>query len=85
MALFEIVTMTDDCGMSRVVTDDLAAWVEDMGTEITGTETRTRLRPELQGQPKIAGFVGPCWGGLSKTGEPIIRYEDRGTYAALSQ
>ena len=44
-----------------------------------------RLRPELQGQPKIAGFVGPCWGGLSKTGEPIIRYEDRGTYAALSQ
>ena len=71
--------------MTRIVTDDLAAWVEDMGTEITGTETRTRLRPELQGQPKIAGFVGPCWGGLSATGEPIIRYEDRGTYAALSQ
>lgn len=47
MALFEIVTMTDDCGMSRVLTDDLAAWIEDMGTEITGTETRTRLRPEL--------------------------------------
>ena len=40
MALFEIVTMTDDCGMSRVLTDDLAAWVEDMGTEITGTETQ---------------------------------------------
>lgn len=85
MALFEIVTMTDDNGMSRVVTDDLAAWVENMGTMITGTETRASLRPELQGQPKIAGFSGPCWGGLSKTGEPIIRYEDRDTYAALSQ
>lgn len=85
MALFEIVTMTDDNGMSRVLTDDLAAWVEDMGTDITGIETRTNLRPELQGQPKIAGFTGPCWGGLSNAGEPIIRYEDRGTYAALSQ
>ena len=29
MALFEIVTMTDDSGMSRVLTDDIAAWVED--------------------------------------------------------
>lgn len=85
MALFEIVTMTDDHGMSRVLTDDLAAWVEDMGTDITGIETRTNLRIELQGQPKIAGFVGPCWGGLSNRGEPIIRYEDCGTYAALSQ
>lgn len=85
MALFEIIIMTDDNGMSRVVTDDLAAWVEDMDTAITGTETRSRLRAELQGQPVLAGFVGPCWGGLSNTGEPIIRYEDRGSYAALSQ
>ena len=46
MALFEIVTMTDDSGMSRVLTDDLAAWVENMGAEITGTESCTRLRPE---------------------------------------
>ncbi|KIX16130.1 MULTISPECIES: hypothetical protein [Paracoccus] len=85
MAIFEIVTMTDDHGMSRVHTDDLTAWAEDMGTEITGTETRTRLRPELQGQPILSGFVGPCWGGRSDAGEPIIRYEDSGTYAALSQ
>ena len=85
MAILEIVTMTDDHGMSRVLTDDLAAWVEDMDTEITGTETRTRLRPELQGQPKIAGFLGPFWGGLSKTGDAIIRYEDEGTYSALCQ
>ncbi|WP_408595110.1 hypothetical protein ACIPCF_19060 (plasmid) [Paracoccus marcusii] len=54
MALFEIVTMTDDSGMSRVVTDDLAAWVDDMGTEIIGTETRASLRTELQGQPKCS-------------------------------
>lgn len=85
MALFEIVTMTDDSGMCRVLTDDIAAWVENMGTEITGLETRAHLRPELQGQPIFAGFAGPCWGGLSQTGEPIIRYEDRGTYAALTQ
>ena len=44
MALFEIVTMTDDSGMSRVVTDDLAAWVENMGTEITGTEALARVK-----------------------------------------
>ena len=52
MALFEIVTMTDDCGMTRIVTDNLAAWVEDMGTEITGTETRTRLRLVQAGLPE---------------------------------
>ena len=42
-------------------------------------------RAELQGQPKIAGFLGPFWGGLSQTGDAIIRYEDAGTYSALSQ
>lgn len=85
MAVFEIVTLTDDHGMSRVLTDDLAAWAYDTDTDITGTETRTSLRTELQGHPILSGFVGPCWGGLSRAGEPIIRYEDRGTYAALSQ
>ena len=85
MALFEIVTMSDDSGMSRVETDYLTAWVDDMGTEITGTETRANLRTELQGQPKIAGFLGPFWGGLSQTGDAITRYEDADTYSALSQ
>jgi hypothetical protein len=41
------------------------------------------LRPELVGQPILAGFAGPCWGGM-KDGEPVIRYEDAESYRALS-
>lgn len=85
MVVFEIVTMTDDCGPCRVMTDDLVAWVEDMGTRITGIETRATLRPELQGQPRLLGFAGPCWGGQTAIGEPIIRYEDRAISAAQSR
>lgn len=54
-------------------------------TEITGYAISKRLRPELQDQPKVSGFNGPCWGGFSQFGEPIIRYEDDETYRQLSQ
>ncbi len=33
------------------------------------------LREELRGQPTIAGFCGPMWGGTTPNGSPIIRYE----------
>ncbi|TKA93815.1 hypothetical protein FAZ78_25855 [Cereibacter changlensis] len=54
----------------------------NLGLTITGVERRTTLRPCLQGQPKIAGMIGPCYGG-EDDGVPVIRYEDAATHAAL--
>lgn len=84
MAIYEFVTMTED-GMAKVQTDVLQEYLADNDTEITGYAISKRLRPELQDQPKVSGFNGPCWGGFSQFGEPIIRYEDDETYRQLSQ
>ena len=81
--VFEIVVMTEE-GMTTIFPDCIEAWAEEMGASITGLSSNPRTRPELQGQPKIAGFNGPCWGGTTEQGEPIIRYEDAASYAELS-
>lgn len=80
---FQVVVMTEE-GMSAVFTDCIETWAEDNCARVTGTNHNPRNRTELQGQPKLAGFIGPCWGGTTDRGEPIIRYEDTETYAALS-
>jgi len=80
---YEIVVMTEE-GMTKVNPDCIKQWVEDMGTSIIGVSSNPHTRAELQGHPKIAGFNGPCWGGTTANGEPIIRYEDSQSYAALS-
>ena len=80
---YQIVVTTEE-GMTTVYPDCIEQWVEDMGTSITGISSNPRTRSELQGHPKIAGFIGPAWGGTTAQGEPIIRYEDKETYAALS-
>lgn len=59
-------------------------WAAAAGVAITGVETSPRRRAELHGHPKLAGLMGPAWGGSRPTGEPVIRYEDAAAYAALS-
>ncbi len=44
-----------------------------------GVSTNTRLRVELQGQPKFAGLTGPMFGG-----DGIVRYEDTAANRSLS-
>ena len=64
--------------------DTIEEAVERLGLTLNGTETRTNLRPCLQGKPRIAGFVGPCYGG-NEGGVEVIRYEDQASYRAFSQ
>jgi hypothetical protein len=63
---------------------DVFAWAEVAGFAFVKLESRPGLRAELIGQPKFKGLVGPCWGGLNKAGEPVIRYEDARSCEILS-
>lgn len=83
MATYAFVVTTEE-GRVTVYSDDVAEFAEAMGAEIIGTNQNPRQRPELQGQPKLLGYAGPCWGGVTDLGEPVIRYEDNAAYAALS-
>lgn len=49
---------------------------------ITGINSNPRHRAELQGQPKLKGFVGPCFDGFDHAGRPRIRYEAPDIYAS---
>jgi len=51
---------------------------------IDGVNENLRNRPELIGQPKIAHFLGPMYGG-EKNGQTVIRYESQTAYNLLSQ
>lgn len=81
---FEIVQKIDGC-LTTVYCDRIEEAVARLGLAVTGTETRTNLRPCLQGKPKLDGFIGPCFGGVTPDGIEIIRYEDRESYRDLSQ
>ena len=80
---FQIVQMIDGTP-ATIYTDSIEEAVDRLGLTLNGVETRTNLRPCLQGQPKIAGFVGPCYGG-NECGVDVIRYEDHEAYRAFSQ
>ena len=80
---FQVVVTTEE-GMTSIYPDSIEAFAEDHFAEITGTHSNHRTRAELQGQPMMRGFIGPCWGGETETGDPIIRYEDAQAYADLS-
>ena len=80
---FEIVQMVEGTP-ATIYVDSIEEAAERLGLTVTGTETRTNLRPCLQGKPKIAGYVGPCYGG-NVGGVDVIRYEDQAVYQALSQ
>jgi len=80
---YELVILADEQQVA-IHPEDIQDWAEEHGVEITGTMENPRVRAELHGHPKLAGFVGPAWGGETVTGEPVIRYEDTAVYAALS-
>ena len=80
---FEIVQMIEGTP-ATIYVDSIEDAAKRLGLTVTGIETRTNLRPCLQGQPKIAGFVGPCYGG-EVGGVDVIRYEDIQSYRAFSQ
>lgn len=52
--------------------------------EIDGKEDRTNLKKELQGQPKVRGFLGPMWDGILD-GKNVIRYETQEVYDIMSR
>lgn len=79
---YQIVVTTEE-GVTSTYSDSIEEWAEDNYAEITGMSSNPRTRAELQGHPTMQGFVGPCWGGLTDMGEPIIRYEDAQTYRDL--
>ena len=78
---YQIVTTSDE-GETAVFTDCLTTWATENYAEIIGISANPRTRAELQGHPTIQGVVGPCWGGWTANGDPILRYEDAAAYAA---
>jgi hypothetical protein len=80
---FQIVQMVEGIP-ATIYTDSIEDAAQRLGLTFNGVETRTNLRPCLQGKPKIAGFVGPCYGG-NVGGVDVIRYEDRAAYAEFSK
>lgn len=85
MTQFQIVTMNETGGHQVDIfeaPDPIAAF-EVRGYCATGKVGGDHLRPELRGQPKFAGLLGPMWGG-ERNGAPLIRYEDQQTYDQLS-
>ena len=80
---FEIVVRINT-DVATVYTDDLGQFIGSFAAEVVCIEADPDIRRELHGFPKIAGYVGPCWGGLSENDDPIIRYEDHGAHIALA-
>lgn len=48
--------------------------------EETGLHFSPVTRAELQGQPRLARFVGPMYNGQTPDGKHVIRYETRDYY-----
>ena len=70
--------------LASLFTDSIEEAQARLGLIPNGIETRTNLRPCLQGQPKFAGVIGPCYGG-TVNGVDVIRYEDAAAYRKFSQ
>lgn len=81
---FRLVQLVDGEWITNDFTEDnVVPAMEIRGFTLTGMETRRGLRPELQGQPKFGGVLGPMWGGV-ENGEPVVRYECQSAYDKLS-
>jgi hypothetical protein len=82
---FQLIQHVDDIFIvSEFDESNILPSMSARGFELLGVETSPRLRPELQGQPKFDGALGPMWGGTKDDGTPIIRYEDKDSYRVLS-
>ena len=73
ITLYRIVSKSRDGKLSAVETTDLS------GYTITGYHDNPRTRQELQGQPKLEGYLGPMYDGNA------IRYESQAAYDTLSK
>jgi hypothetical protein len=80
---FQIVQVIEGV-IASVYSDNIEDAAKRLGLTLVGIETRRNLRPCLQGQPKISGFIGPCYGG-TVAGIDVIRYEDANDYQEFSQ
>lgn len=87
MPKFQIVSKVEGTLVSEIFgaeVDVLAAF-EIRGHEFIDCNTPSRLRAELQGQPRFSNLVGPMWGGLDDAGDAIIRYESSDANDTLSR
>jgi len=68
-------------GVSKFASlEDFTKTLANHGIKRTGTETGTRLRPELVGAPKFNKLVGPMYGGPG-----VVRYETAEVYDSMSR
>lgn len=51
---------------------------------ITGFSNRPHVRKELQGSPKVQGFLGAMFNGFKANGQVVLRYETQEVYNLLS-
>lgn len=83
--MYQLVQFVDGQFITSTFTaDQVIPSFSVRGFEFLRLEGRKTLRPELQGQPQFSGLYGPCWGGTTDDGKPIIRYETKSVYAELS-
>lgn len=64
--------------------EDIWEWAQANCRPIRTVEKSPARRAELQGQPHIAGLVGPMFDGY-KNNEAVIRYEDGPTNEFMSR
>ncbi|SDE83689.1 MAG: hypothetical protein DI616_14585 [Paracoccus denitrificans] len=76
MVLFEFYVMTDDAGICRDACDDLESWIAANDAEITGYVDDPLASKELQGLPKLSGWIGPIVGAKAFGLTPVIQYAD---------
>lgn len=62
---------------------DVWAWAAANDRHVYDIEKSPHRMPELQGQPRLTGLMGPMFDGF-QNGEAVIRYEDRETNDLLS-
>jgi hypothetical protein len=76
MATFEIDIQTQS-DVATVYVDDLSEFIETMNVSIVRTSRR------IVGLPVLAGYRGPIATGRFESGEPVLRYEEDSTGAAI--
>lgn len=87
--IYQLVQTVDgQMVVSEFDRESIWAGMEIRGFLMTGClerNPRARIGPrdELIGQPQFSGVYGPMYNG-AREGVPVIRYEDRKTYEALS-
>lgn len=75
-----VITVSTAEGLLEIrIPNHIRGWARINGVKIKGDNMNPSQRYELQGEPKLEGFLGPMWGG-----DGTIRYEDGAAYRELS-